>query len=414
MNTFEDLPRERLLPVALETMHVGHLLDRALMPQVAIASGSVDAVDALAIDEWMGASPVYTGRLRRLLGIEGDDVAAIMKALQFDVGFPHQYMDVLYKLESPRRGEFWLLHCGALLDTEPHGEDRVRGMCHTIEDPTFDATAFATNPRARIRPVHRPPRVPADRHPHCHWTIEIDPQADPVGPAKHTEQVAGLPLARIANPCAPEASPHGMTDYRGRFDPGLKLGDLSTGLLAAVAREFQIQCHLLASSAELALRERFELERAREISAAQWLGVCWVGGQRLGRVLDLGGGGSEDVAAVLRLHAGLPPGYSRQVESGPDGVSLVLTPGDADLLDPDQPGWLGCCARGVSRGLEAIAQSVEPRARLAALDTGGGQITAEFRMDAEQPADPPREAALMRYSTAVSFEFDLGAARLGR
>ena len=31
---FEALPRERLLPVALETMHMGHLLDRALMPQV--------------------------------------------------------------------------------------------------------------------------------------------------------------------------------------------------------------------------------------------------------------------------------------------------------------------------------------------------------------------------------------------
>ena len=53
---------------------MGHLLDRALMPQVAIATGGVDAVDQIAIDEWMGASPVYTRRMRRLMGIEGDGV----------------------------------------------------------------------------------------------------------------------------------------------------------------------------------------------------------------------------------------------------------------------------------------------------------------------------------------------------
>jgi hypothetical protein len=101
---FHELPRERLLEVSLETMHVGHLLDRALMPAVAIAARNVDAVDQVAIDEWMGASPVYTGRMRRLMAIEGDGVDAIMKALQLDVGFPHQYMDVAWKLRDERYG----------------------------------------------------------------------------------------------------------------------------------------------------------------------------------------------------------------------------------------------------------------------------------------------------------------------
>ena len=68
----------------------------------------------------------------------------------------------------------------------------------------------------------------------------------------------------------------------------------------------------------------------------------------------------------------------------------------------------------MTRGVEAIAQSVEPRARLARLDTGGGRIVAEFRFDAEPLAQPPREAALMRFSTAVAWEFDTSAERLGR
>ena len=65
-------------------------------------------------------------------------------------------------------------------------------MCHTIEDPTFDATAVATNPRAQIRPIHRPPRVPADRHPHCHWTVTIDESNPPVDAHPNAALVAAL------------------------------------------------------------------------------------------------------------------------------------------------------------------------------------------------------------------------------
>jgi hypothetical protein len=241
-----DLPRDRLVPVVLEYMMVGHLIDRALMPQVAVRAG-IDAVDDVAIDEWLGASPTYTGRMRRLMGIEGDGVGAIMKGLQLDVGFVHQYMGVSYELTDEQHGAFWLDHCGALMDVEPHGEARVVGMCHHIEDPTFDGTALATNPRARIRPIHRPPRVPSDREPHCHWTITIDPQNEPIGPAPHTLRVADLPLASVPNERPADAEPGGKPDYRGPFDPAFRLADLSHGTLVAVAREFQEQVHLPAS-----------------------------------------------------------------------------------------------------------------------------------------------------------------------
>ena len=122
----------------------------------------MDDLNQVAIDLWMGASPTYTHRMRSLMGIEGDDVPTIMKALQLDVGFVHQYMDVHYQVNDPLHGEFWLAHCGALLNTEPHGEERVVGMCHTIEDPTFDATAYTTNP-ARAYPSDPPAAARAGR-----------------------------------------------------------------------------------------------------------------------------------------------------------------------------------------------------------------------------------------------------------
>ena len=129
------------MAVVHEYMLLGMLANQATLPQTLVAGGTLDDLNEVAIDLWMGASPVYTHRMRRLMGIEGDDVPAIMKALQLDVGFVHQYMHVHYQVNDPLHGEFWLEHCGALLNVEPFGEARVVGMCHTIEDPTFDATA---------------------------------------------------------------------------------------------------------------------------------------------------------------------------------------------------------------------------------------------------------------------------------
>jgi hypothetical protein len=348
------------------------------------------------------------------MGIEGDGVDAIMKALQLDVGFPHQYMDVGYELIDARHGAFWLRHCGALMDVEPHGVERVIGMCHTIEDPTFDATAYATNPRARVRPVHRPPRAPADRVPHCHWSIAIDPANEPVGPAKHTGAVAALPLARIANARRPEPDAKGMTDYRGGFDPEFKLGKLSSATLAAVAREFHVQSHLLSSSAELALAERFGAAKAREILEAQWVAIGWVASQRLARALGVEGRAGA-LADVLRLHPALPPGFARSVEAGPRRVRLALEPASSDLLDPANPGWLGVLLRGAARGLEALARAIDPGARVAALETREGRIAVDFAIEpGAAPAPAPKEAAFMQLSTATAWVFDTSEARLGR
>ena len=65
----------------------------------------------------------------------------------------------------------------ALMDVEKFGEERVRQMCHDIEDPTFDATAAATHPCMKMRPLHRPPRAPADRYPHCRWAKAPEDEA---------------------------------------------------------------------------------------------------------------------------------------------------------------------------------------------------------------------------------------------
>jgi hypothetical protein len=408
-STLSDLPRAQLVPVVLEYMMVGHLIDRALMPQVAVRAG-VDAVDDVAIDEWLGASPTYTVRMRRLMGIDGDDVGAIMKGLQLDVGFVHQYMGVSYELTDAQHGAFWLDHCGALMDVEPHGEARVVGMCHHIEDPTFDGTAVATNPHARIRPIHRPPRIPADREPHCHWTITIDPANEPIGPAAHTLRVAQLPLASVPNECPPDREPGGKPDYRGPFDPAFRLADLSHGTLVAVAGEFQEQVHLLTSSAELAIADRLDAGAAREIMASQWIGASWVASERLAGALGLTGGGVDALATLLALHPALPPGFDRTVDIDADRIRLELSPLANGLLDPGNPGWLGLLARGERGGIASMAYPIEPRAQVADVAVRDGRVVIELAVDAgAEPAPEPPEVAFMRLSGTSSWVFDATA-----
>ncbi len=50
----------------------------------------------IAIEEWAGASPIYTRRMQRALGFEGDDVVTIFKGMQLDIGAPPQFMDFRY------------------------------------------------------------------------------------------------------------------------------------------------------------------------------------------------------------------------------------------------------------------------------------------------------------------------------
>ena len=141
--TLGSFSRQTLAHLGREFLLNGHLQDRVGLPLVAKLLGGQSYVD-FSIEEWMGASPVYSLRMQRAMNFEGHDVATVFKNLQFDIGAPHQFMDFQFRLDRPDYGEFWLAHCGALLDVEPFGEKQVKLMCHNIEDPTFDATAAAT------------------------------------------------------------------------------------------------------------------------------------------------------------------------------------------------------------------------------------------------------------------------------
>jgi len=358
-----SLSRRALAALGREYMLFGHLLNRAALPHVHVRLGG-QAREDVAIEEWMGASPIYSVRMQRAMGFEGDGVGTIMRNLQLDVGFAHQYMDVRYDLESETRGAFWLPSCGALLEVEPHGEAAVFSMCHAIEDPTFDATAVATNPRARCRPVHRPPRVPADRVPHCRWEVCIDPDAEPVHEIPLTTRVRASRLAQLdLEPIGPDAG-GGWNDYRAPFAPDFHLGYLSHAALVGVCRELLVQNHLLVRALMMAVADRANETVAGEIGMAQWIGSGAVASRRVQAALGIAGDGVDAVLKTLQFHPAFLSGYADVglERLAADRGRLAIPECDA-LHERDACSWFALLDADPHPALDAMVQAVDPRAR---------------------------------------------------
>jgi hypothetical protein len=401
--TLASLSRRALATLGREYMLFGHLLNRAGLPPVHMRLGA-QAREDVAIEEWMGASPIYSRRMQRAMRFEGDDVGTIMRNLQLDVGFAHQYMDVRYDLESASRGVFWLQRCGALLEVEPHGEAAVFSMCHAIEDPTFDATAVATNPRARCRPVHRPPRLPADRVPHCLWEVFIDPAAEPVHEIPLTGRVRASRLAAL--PVSPVAGNGGggWNDYTHPFAPDFHLGYLSHAALVAVCRELLIQNHLLVRALMMSVADRASEAVAREVGMAQWIGSGAVASRRLPAALGMPADGIDTVLKVLQLHPAFLPGYADAALERVAPERGRLSIGDCEALrEGDAFSWFALLDAAPHPALDAMVQAVNRQARCVPVAaTGSARFAWDVVIDSDGAPAPERPEVSMVANTGTA------------
>jgi hypothetical protein len=399
--TIDDLDHEELATLVKEHLLAGHLIDRAGMPVV--TGYGVDVMAAIAIDEWMGASPVYTKRTQRLLGFEAATVEACFKAMQLEIGAPPEFMDFRYEVVDDHHGRFHLDHCGALMDVEPMGDDYVVAMCHHIEDPTFDATGWATHPQLRMRPLHRPPRVPTDQHPHCAWEVTIDESVEPTPEPPQLARIAAslaahLPLTGIE---LSAGEPDGMLDYAKPLDPDLQLRDFATPVLRAFDEEACLQGHLLAISFMAAVEDRFGTEKAVDAGSRQLTGVAGVAADRLKRAYGLGSD-AVDVATVFGLHPAFRPAAYVSWRVTLDGDLVHLELGDCPARqEAGLETWMSLLADGHDRALSAIATAVDPHWHVTA--DGPCRWVVQW---GEEPADELGEVTLTKFSTGVAFGFD--------
>jgi hypothetical protein len=394
---FAALAREQLATLVPELLLIGQLIDRSGMGWCIKPFGHPGMLE-IAIEEWMGASPIYTRRMQKALKYEGDDVVTIFKGLQLDIGAPPQFMDFRYTVHDRWHGEFHLDHCGALLDVEPMGEDYVRGMCHDIEDPTFDATAVATNRRAQIRPIHRPPRVPADRAPHCAWTVIIDdsyPEVEdhPAMDMIRRTQAAGTQLDAI------DPGDEGQADYSGALLSDFDFGAFSHSALVRVADEVCLQMHLLNLSFVLAVGKRAgtDIALAKKICGNQLTGIAGVAAARIHGALDLPGG-IEGAIRTLELHPLFNPAAYVNADFGPDSVAVRRAPAHEDGA------WVSLVGPSEKRALQAAVAAVDPHLDV---EISGGETDWTARVvETDTAAEELPEVAVAKVSRGASWVFE--------
>ncbi len=394
---YAELSRDELAALVPELLLIGQLIDRSGMAWCISAFGREEMAQ-IAIEEWAASSPVYTRRMQKALGYEGTDIYTIFKGLQLDIGAPPQFMDFRYTVHDRWHGEFHLDHCGALMDVEPMGPEYVRSMCHDIEDPTFDATAVATNPKAQVRPIHRPPRLPADRSPHCAWTVIIDESHPPVS------GIPALAVVQASRAATFELDPidladDGLADYSGPLVSDLDFTAFSHSALVRIADEVCLQMHLLNLGFLIALRARTGADETqfRTIATKQLVGIAGVAARRLHRAL----GSPDGVAGALRvlgLHPLLNPmGYAgATVDSS--GLSVGSSPASQDGA------WVSFCGPSEARPLQAIVQAVDPYLDVEV--SGSPDEWTAVVVRRETPAAELEEVAVTGFSTGVTFEFE--------
>ena len=392
---YADLSREELAVLVPELLLIGQLIDRSGMAWCISAFGREEMAQ-IAIEEWAGSSPIYTRRMQRALNYVGTDVITIFKGLQLDIGAPPQFMDFRYEIEDRWNGGFHLDHCGALMDVEPMGPDYVKSMCHDIEDPTFDATAVATNAKAQMRPIHRPPRSSTDTHPHCAWTVKIDesyPAVEPLAPYYVIEKTraATVELAPI------DPADDGMADYSGPLLDDLdfaafsQLGagphgrrgvppDAPAQPLVRARRPAAHRCRLRPRD----LREAAGRRRRHRGRAAP---------ERSRAVLRR----SRSAARPRAASPAQPRGVRRRRRRHRVALSVRSSAAHEDGT------WISLCGPGSTRPLDAIVQAVDPH--LEVVVDGSETDWSLHVVETDTAAKEADEVAVTRFSGGATFAF---------
>lgn len=401
----DALDHQTLVRVVPELLLIGQLIDRSGMPAL-LSEFGLDGMRDVAIEEWQAASPHYARRMKDALGITGDGVAEIFKSFQLDIGAPPEFMDFRYVVHDHDNGEFYLDHCGALMDVEPMGEQITKTMCHDIEDPTFPATAYATNPHARVEPIHRPPRNPEGRQPHCHWTVTIDESLPPVplpDPARESAGARALATEFPPPDARRDVGEGTFADYSGPLLADLRFGDFTRATLVTVTREIYLQMHLLAVGFFQSVARRSDAGTADRLLIKQAVGIAGIAAERLASVLDVSPD-LDGLARVLDVHPLCAPveytGYSRRLSSG-GGVLEVRWGRHAPWWDDET--WSRCLAAGDARIVAAAARAVDPRIVVEPVRDGDAVVLRCTIGD--EAVDEAEEVALTRISTGSAFEF---------
>ena len=397
----EDFDHGVLAAYGREIMLANHIHDRGALLQVTLQYGSQAQTD-VACDEWMGSSPIYNHRNRELLNIAGDDVGTALKSLQLDIGAPHNFLALHYELVSPEEGYFWTTTCGPynhvrrMTNADPAMETQI---CHHMEDPTFDATVMAVNPRMRCRPVFRPPHGEVPEGGPCRWRVAIDHdialvEDNPILPLVQSSLAAQFKFPELL------ADSKGLADYSGDFRRDFRLEDLAHNVLARQCREFALDVQLLNRACYTSIGERWGEAVMPSLLQEQWRAMAPITVQRLRHTFGITGDDMGAILKILQLNPFLPMQYLQlEIQQLDATHGRVMLHECAALEEPLPRGLVSLLTHHPDTpGFDAMVHAVNAQAQVTRCKAAGGAVAA-WDIAIDNAAEP---ASLSRYAELVA------------
>ena len=173
--------------------------------------------------------------------------------------------------------------------------------------------------------------------------------------------------------------------------------------------EFAVQSHLLARAFALCASQRQGEEAAGQLSEAQWTGIAALTSGRVREALAIGGDDIDAIAKLFQVHPCFQPRsyLDFRVEiTGPRRARITM--GDCPAFDEGGGSWFGGLSVAPHRALDAIAGSVNPRARCHPVSNPkGARLAWDVVIDpTAEPQLPPQELSLAKLSRGAAFRFE--------
>ncbi|MBT4513206.1 MAG: hypothetical protein HOC20_13485 [Chloroflexi bacterium] len=170
----ENLSKEALMNLVRECSRLYLVLDGHWNTHVQAKYGWQEAFD-FDMKVWETMQAYEPGRIAKALNIQGDDVSAYLKILQFMPAFPSSIYDIRWELIDENHGRITVDRCTSLEYFEREGKGGEEPICQIMEPCAFQWTVSAINPKMKVVPTKLPPRKNKDDVPHCVWEVSLDP-----------------------------------------------------------------------------------------------------------------------------------------------------------------------------------------------------------------------------------------------
>lgn len=132
-----------------------------------------EAAAEMDAEVWRRMTPLEVGWTREALSISGDDVEAVMKWAQVDIGTATVMPELKCELRSEKTGIMTVQRCQGLDYFERHGEIKLlKNACQVVDVEGFQKAANLFNKNIKCTPLKLPPRQSPDEIA-CQWQFEL-------------------------------------------------------------------------------------------------------------------------------------------------------------------------------------------------------------------------------------------------